>query len=133
MAFRYITAKEPCQLESHASGRLPIALCWLCAKVDGREMGGLEAAERGVRQASMEAQVAGAHPGDLPHAMFNWRARLFSVEKAVPAELAQHAPGVCKHCSTCLDTGRMKPFWVCCPGSHGRQCYQQHLHVALCM
>jgi hypothetical protein len=37
--------------------------------------GGIEAAARGARQAAMEAQVAGAHPGDLPHALFNGRAR----------------------------------------------------------
>ena len=53
----------------------------MCAKVDGGEGGAIEVAARGARQAAMEAQVAGAHPGDLPHALFNGRARGFSATR----------------------------------------------------
>ena len=36
----------------------------------------------------------------------------------------KHASGVCKTCSTRLDTERMKSFWVCYAGSHDDQCYR---------
>ena len=38
-----------------------------------------------------------------------------------------HASGVCVTCSESLDTDHAKPFWLCSPGIHGRQCYCQHL------
>ncbi len=50
MAFRYITAKEPCLREFTSS-----VLLAMCTTVDGREVGGIEAAQRGARQAAMEA------------------------------------------------------------------------------
>ena len=40
-----------------------------------RGEGGIEAAARRARQAAIEAQVAGAHPVDLPQALFNGRSR----------------------------------------------------------
>jgi hypothetical protein len=131
LAFRHITDKEPCLREFTDS----IALA-MCAKVDGGEGGGIEAAARGARQAAMEAHVAGAHPGDLPQALFNGRARGFSATRGkgqCRRSLHRHAPGVCKPCSIGLDTGRVKPFWVFYPGSHGRQCYRQHLNAKLGM
>ena len=44
MAFRYITAKEPCLREFTSS-----VLLAMCTTVDGREVGGIEAAQRGAR------------------------------------------------------------------------------------
>jgi hypothetical protein len=49
--------------------------------MDGVEGGAIEAAARGARQAAMEPQVIGAHPDDLPHALFNGRARGFSATR----------------------------------------------------
>ena len=108
----------------------------MCVKVDGGEGGGIEGAAHGARQAAMEAQVAGAHPGGLPHALFNGRALGFDAtrgEGQCRLCLHKHASGACKTCSIGLDTDRAKPFCVCYPCRHGRQCYRQHLHIVLGM
>jgi hypothetical protein len=101
----------------------------------GEGEGGVVAeSTRGARQAAKEAQVARADPGDLSHTLFNGRALGLGGSRGEgQCRLCshKHASGVCKTCSTGLDSDRAKPFWVCYPGSHGRKCYRQHLHHEL--
>ena len=72
LAFEYITDKEPSLREFTYSVALAI-----CAKMEGGGGGGIVMATRGARHAAMEAHVAGAVPGDLPHTLFDGRARGF--------------------------------------------------------
>jgi hypothetical protein len=89
-------------------------------------------ATRGARRAAIDAQVARGDPGHLPHALFNGRALGLGGalgEGQCRLCLNKNASGVYKTRSMALDTDHPKPFWVCYPGKHGRQCYCQHLTV----
>ena len=125
LAFKYISDKELTLQEF--TNRAALALC---AK-EGEEGGGcVAAAMRGSRQVDIDAQVARGDPGDLPHALFNGRALgLGGTGGEGPCRLCldKHASGVCKTCSEGRNTAKPKPFWVCYPGKHGRQCYCRHL------
>jgi hypothetical protein len=127
LAYRYITVKEPSCREFTDSVALAI-----CVKVDCGEGGDIDGAAHGARQAAMEAGVARAHPGPLPHALFSGRALgLGGKDGDGVCRLChdKHASGVCKTCSVGLETDKPKPFWMCYPGKHGRQCYCRHLTV----
>ena len=129
LAFRHITDREMTLLEFTNS----VALA-MCAKVVEGVGGVVGVATRGARQAAMDSQVARADPGDLPHALFNGRALGLGASRGegqCRLCMDKHASGVCKTCSTGLDTDRAKPFWICYNGRHGRQCYRQHLHDTL--
>jgi hypothetical protein len=105
----------------------------MCAKVGQVVRSPVAAATRGALQASREGELSRADAGELAHALFNGRSLgLGGHGGAGVCRLCsnKNASGVCKTCSTGLGTERAKPFWVCYPGSHGRQCYCQHLHEA---
>ena len=128
LAFKFITDKEPTL--GDLTNTMALAMC---AKVEEMGAGGVVAATRCARLAAMQALVARADPGALPHALFNGRALGLGKKRGEGrCRLCSpsHASGVCKTCSTGLDTARPKPFWVCYPGNHGRQCYCQHMHDA---
>ncbi len=124
LAFKYITDKEMTFREF--TNRVALDMC--AKVVQGRAVGwGGWGAKRGARQAAMDSQVARADPGDLPHALFNRQALGCGAgngEGQCLLCLHKHASGVCKKCSTGLDADLAKPFWVCYPGNHGRQCYR---------
>ena len=128
VAFKYMTKRE-LTLSEFTNG---VALTMCANWADG---GGVSvaAATRGARQAAMESLMARGDPGDLPHTLFNWRSLGLGGtggEGQCRLCLDKHASGVCKICSHGLDTDQPRPFWVCYPGKHGRQCYCQHLTVA---
>jgi hypothetical protein len=105
----------------------------MCAKVGAAGRDPVAAATRCELQASREAELSRADPGELAHALFNGRSLGLSGHGGAGVCrlcLNKNASGVCKTCSTGLGTERAKPFWVCYPGSRGRQCYCQHLHAA---
>ena len=77
---------------------------------------------------------AASLPNDLPHALFSARAMKLGGaggEGRCRICLDKHASGICKTCSTGLDTPNPKLFWLCYPGSHGRHCYCKHMHEML--
>jgi hypothetical protein len=85
-------------------------------------------ASSGLKRAERKA------PGDLPHALFSARAMKVggsSGEGRCHICAHNHASGVCKTCSTGLDTPKPKLFWICYPGSHGRNCYCKHMYDVL--
>ena len=128
LALKFITDREPTPREFTYTVALAIY-----GKVEEVGPGRVVAATRGARLTAMQALVSRADPGALPYALFNGRALGLRKKRGEgPCRLcsASHASGVCKTCSTGLDTARPKPFWVFYPGKHGRQCYCQLMHDA---
>ncbi len=131
LACKYLTDKEITLREF--TTRVALTRC----DKDGAGEGGVVVeSTRGARRAAIDAEVARGDPGDLPHALFNGRALGLGGNpgegqccKRLNKHASGHESGVCKTCSKALDTDRPKPFWVCCPGKHGRQCKCQYLTV----
>jgi hypothetical protein len=88
------------------------------------EWGQVTEARRCAQLASEAALAVRVDPGSMPHALIHGRV-LQIAGSSGQVYSGTHASGVCKAYATGLNTHRSKPFWVCCPGSHGRHCYRQ--------
>ncbi len=125
LAFKFKTSKSPCLRDF--TNVVAQALC-----EDEAEKEDYEVAERTRAQKQAKTTPSAVAPPSqrIKHALVRGSSiDVGGKRNQGPCKLCkdQHASGVCVTCSEGLDTDNAKPFWLCAPGQHGRQCYFRHL------
>ena len=128
LAYKHVTKQDPTLREF--TNRVALAMC---AKPGEQGSCPIASSTRRAQADAMDAVKRRADQGDIPHALFSGRALGLGGtggEGACRTCGDKHASGICKTCSVGHETAKPKPFWLCFPGKHGRQCYCKHMHDA---